>query len=144
RSPGQPCMSITAITRWGWPCRLQRSCHPERSGTSPPVTARLAATIGALRAHLEPRDLETFETAVRYQMYHAFGLFGAAWLMSRNTPYAAPAAWAFIVGIALFSGSLYLLAATGQRWLGAVTPVGGLAFISGWVLLALAANRLEG
>lgn len=124
------------------------------------MTARLAATIGALlgaagiilgafgahalRAHLEPRDLETFETAVRYQMYHAFGLFGAAWLMSRNTPYAAPAAWAFIVGIALFSGSLYLLAATGQRWLGAVTPVGGLAFISGWVLLALAANRLEG
>ena len=124
------------------------------------MTARLAATIGALlgatsvilgafgahalRAHLEPRDLETFETAVRYQMYHAIALFGAAWLLSRQTPYAAPAAWAFIAGVAIFSGSLYLLVATGQRWLGAVTPVGGLAFIAGWILLALAASKLDG
>jgi uncharacterized membrane protein YgdD (TMEM256/DUF423 family) len=124
------------------------------------VTAKLAATTGAilgalavilgafgahaLRSHLEPRDLETFETAVRYQMYHAFALFAAAWLLSRNASYAAPAAWAFIAGVAIFSGSLYLLVATGQRWLGAVTPVGGLALIAGWCLLALAASRLEG
>ncbi len=124
------------------------------------MTARLAATIGALlgalgvilgafgahalRAHLEPHDLETFETAVRYQMYHAVALFGAAWLLSRNAPYAAPAAWAFVAGVAIFSGSLYLLVATGQRWLGAVTPLGGLAFIAGWLLLALAASKLPG
>src|SRR4029077_11863262 len=76
----------------------------------------------ALRAHLEPRDLETFETAVRYQMYHAFALFAAAWLISRGTPQASTAAWAFIVGIVVFSGSLYLLVATGHRWLGAITP----------------------
>ena len=124
------------------------------------MTARLAATIGALlgalgvilgafgahalRAHLEPHDLETFETAVRYQMYHAVALFGAAWFLSRNAPYAAPAAWAFVAGVAIFSGSLYLLVATGQRWLGAVTPLGGLAFIAGWLLLALAASKLPG
>jgi uncharacterized membrane protein YgdD (TMEM256/DUF423 family) len=122
------------------------------------MNARLAATIGALcaalgialgafgahalRSHLEPRDLETFETAVRYQMYHAFALFGAAWLLSRDVPYAAAAAWAFVAGIVIFSGSLYLLVATGQRWLGAVTPLGGLSFIAGWILLALAANKL--
>jgi uncharacterized membrane protein YgdD (TMEM256/DUF423 family) len=122
------------------------------------MTARLAATIGALfgalavilgafgahalRSHLEPRDLETFETAVRYQMYHAFALFAAAWLLSRNAPHAAMAAWAFVAGVVVFSGSLYLLVATGQRWLGAVTPLGGLAFIVGWLLLALAAAKL--
>jgi len=122
------------------------------------LTARLAATIGAsfgalgvilgafgahaLRSHLEPRDLETFETAVRYQMYHALALFAAAWLLSRNAPYAGAAAWAFVGGVAIFSGSLYLLVATGQRWLGAVTPLGGLAFIAGWILLALAASKL--
>ena len=122
------------------------------------MNARLAATIGsvvgalavilgafgahALRSRLEPRDLETFETAVRYQMYHAVALFAAAWLLSRNVPYAAAAAWAFVAGIGIFSGSLYLLVATGQRWLGAVTPIGGLAFIAGWILLAFAANAL--
>jgi uncharacterized membrane protein YgdD (TMEM256/DUF423 family) len=124
------------------------------------VTAKLAATTGAilgalavilgafgahaLRSHLEPRDLEAFETAVRYQMYHVFALFAAAWLLSRNAPYSAPAAWAFIAGVTIFSGSLYLLVATGQRWLGAVTPLGGLAFIAGWCLLALAASKLQG
>jgi uncharacterized membrane protein YgdD (TMEM256/DUF423 family) len=122
------------------------------------MNARFAAMIGslfgglavvlgafgahALRSHLEPRDLETFETAVRYQMYHAFALFAAAWLMSRNAPHAATAAWTLIAGVAIFSGSLYVLVATGQRWLGAVTPIGGLALIAGWVLLALAASKL--
>jgi uncharacterized membrane protein YgdD (TMEM256/DUF423 family) len=124
------------------------------------MTSKLAGTIGALlgalavslgafgahalRSHLEARDLEIYETAVRYQMFHAFALFGAAWLLSRNLPYAAPAAWAFIAGIAIFCGSLYLMVATGQRWLGAVTPLGGLAFIVGWLLLALAARKLPG
>ena len=123
------------------------------------MTARLAATIGALfgalgvvfgafgahalRARLEPRDLEIFETAVRYQMYHAFALMAAAWLLSRNQPQAGYAAWSFVIGVAIFSGSLYLMVATGQRWLGAITPIGGVAMIAGWCLLALAASKLD-
>ena len=121
------------------------------------MTSKLAAAIGAclgasgvilgafgahaLRSRLEPRDLEAFETAVRYQMYHAFALLATAWLLSRNAPYASLAAWAFTVGVAVFSGSLYLLVVSGQRWLGAVTPLGGLAMIIGWLLLALAAIK---
>ena len=122
------------------------------------MTARLAATIGALtgalavilgafgahalRARLSPGDLEIYETGVRYQMYHAFALLAAAWLIARNAPRAGTAAWLFVAGIVVFSGSLYLLVATGQRWWGAVTPVGGLCLIAGWLLLALAAFRM--
>lgn len=121
------------------------------------MTSRLAATLGALlagvavalgafgahalRARLEPRDLEIFETAVRYQMYHGLALLAVAWLISRQAPGAGAAAWSFVVGVALFSGSLYLMVATGQRWLGAVTPLGGVAFLAGWLLLARAASR---
>ncbi|MEP6589885.1 MAG: DUF423 domain-containing protein [Gemmatimonadota bacterium] len=112
------------------------------------LSAALAVTLGAfgahaLRARLEPRDLETFETAVRYQMYHAFALIVAGWLMARGATGASTAAWAFAVGTLLFSGSLYLLVATNQRMLGAITPLGGVAFIAGWLLLAAAAWRLE-
>ncbi|MGH7593397.1 MAG: DUF423 domain-containing protein [Gemmatimonadales bacterium] len=96
----------------------------------------------ALRTHLGARDLEIFETAVRYQMYHAFALFSAAWLLSRNAAGASSAAWAFIIGVTIFSGSLYLLVATGQRWLGAVTPIGGVVMIAAWLLLMRAASRL--
>lgn len=122
------------------------------------MTARLAAMFGAvfalvavaagafgahaLRSRLEPRDLEIFETAVRYQMYHAFALFVAAALIVRGVPHAGNGAWAFIAGITLFSGSLYLMVFTGARWLGAVTPLGGVAFLAGWTLIALAARRL--
>jgi uncharacterized membrane protein YgdD (TMEM256/DUF423 family) len=121
--------------------------NPRLAATIGAVFGALAVILGAfgahaLRSHLDARDLETFETAVRYQMYHAFALFAAAWLISRTAPHAGAAAWAFVVGIVIFSGSLYLLVATGQRWLGAVTPIGGLAFIAGWVLLALAASKL--
>lgn len=121
------------------------------------MTARLAATLGALsaflgvalgafgahwlRTRLEPRDLEIFETGVRYQMYHAFALLAAAWLLSRGAAGAGAAASAFVAGTVIFCGSLYLLVATQQRWLGAVTPLGGLAFLAGWALLALAAWR---
>ena len=123
------------------------------------MTSRLAAIVGALfgatgvllgafgahalRSRLEPRDLEIFETAVRYQMYHAFALLAAAWLLSRNVPYAGTAAWAFIAGVAIFSGSLYLMVATGQRWLGAITPIGGVALIAGWCLLVFGATKLD-
>lgn len=122
------------------------------------MTARLAGLIGALlgavgvilgafgahalRSRLDPLDLEIFGTAVRYQMYHAFAMLAAAWLLSRNAPWAASAAWALLAGVIIFSGSLYFLVATGQRWLGAVTPIGGLAMIAGWLCLAAAAYRL--
>jgi uncharacterized membrane protein YgdD (TMEM256/DUF423 family) len=118
------------------------------AATAGALLGALAVVLGAFGAHalrsrLEPRDLEVFETAVRYQMYHAFALIAAAWLLSRNVPYAGTAAWAFIAGVAIFSGSLYLMVATGQRWLGAVTPIGGVAMIIGWCLLALAATKLD-
>lgn len=96
----------------------------------------------ALRARLEPRMLETFETATRYQMYHALALFAVAWVASR-----APSSlvnwsgWLFVAGTVLFSGSLYALVFTGVRALGAITPLGGVCFIAGWVCLALAASR---
>jgi uncharacterized membrane protein YgdD (TMEM256/DUF423 family) len=79
---------------------------------------------------------------VRYHFYHALGLFVVAWLAERHpSGLAQGAGWAFAFGIVVFSGSLYLLSATGTRWLGAITPIGGLAFLLGWVLLALASFR---
>jgi uncharacterized membrane protein YgdD (TMEM256/DUF423 family) len=118
------------------------------------VTARLAAIVaatlggigvalGAFGARLEPRALEIYETGVRYQMYHAFALLAVAWLLSRDVPAAAGAGWAFMVGVLLFSGSLYLMALTGWSWLGPVTPLGGVAFLVGWLLLAVAASKLQ-
>ena len=109
--------------------------------------AGLAVALGAfgahaLRARLSGRDLEIFETAVRYQMYHALALFVAAALLARGITQASGAAWAFTVGIVLFSGSLYTMVFTGARWLGALTPVGGVAFLAGWALVAIAARRL--
>ena len=85
-----------------------------------------------------------FETGARYHMYHALALFVAAWAFTRwpGGPVIA-AGWLFVAGTVLFSGSLYLLALTGQRWLGAITPLGGLAFIAGWAALAWAALRAE-
>lgn len=96
----------------------------------------------ALRTTLTPADLATFEIGVRYQMYHAFGLIAVAWASSQWDSPAVPAAgWAFVVGIVVFSGSLYALVLSGQRWLGAVTPLGGIALIAGWALLLWAALR---
>jgi uncharacterized membrane protein YgdD (TMEM256/DUF423 family) len=87
----------------------------------------------ALRARLTPEYLAVFETAARYQMYHAVGLLVTRW------PGALPvwAGWLFVAGTVLFSGSLYALALTGARWLGAITPLGGIAFLAGWLCLAL-------
>lgn len=96
----------------------------------------------ALRSQLEPRMLEVFETAARYQMYHALALFAAAWIgQQTEAPAAQLAGWAFVAGIVLFSGSLYAMAFTGIRGLGAITPVGGVAFLVGWAALAVAAIR---
>lgn len=91
----------------------------------------------ALRDHLSPADLATFETAVRYQMYHALALISVGLLAERGVTRGSMAGWLFLAGIVLFSGSLYLLTLCGLRWMGAVTPLGGVAFIAGWVALAL-------
>ena len=96
----------------------------------------------ALRARLEPRLLEVFETGARYQMYHAIAMLAAAWIVTRFPGSLANASgWLFLAGTLLFSGSLYAMAFTGIRALGAITPIGGVCFIAGWGCLALAAMR---
>jgi uncharacterized membrane protein YgdD (TMEM256/DUF423 family) len=96
----------------------------------------------ALRERLAPDLLAVFETAARYQMYHALALLAVAWATSRWPGSTAVwAGWLFAAGTLIFSGSLYALALTGIRWLGAVTPIGGLCLLAGWLCLALAARR---
>ncbi len=96
----------------------------------------------ALRARVEPRLLEVFETGARYQMYHAIAMLAAAWIVTRFPGSLANASgWLFLAGTVLFSGSLYAMTLTGIRALGAITPLGGVCFIAGWVCLALAAMR---
>jgi len=91
----------------------------------------------ALKARLSPELLGTFETGVRYQMYHGLGLLALAWAIGRwPERRLAPAAWLLLAGTVVFSGSLYLLVLTGARWLGAITPLGGVALIAGWSLIA--------
>jgi uncharacterized membrane protein YgdD (TMEM256/DUF423 family) len=97
----------------------------------------------ALRARLAPDLLAVFETAARYQMYHALALLAVAWVASRwPGPLPQWAGWLFVGGMVLFSGSLYALALSGVRWLGAITPLGGAAFLAGWICLALAARHV--
>jgi uncharacterized membrane protein YgdD (TMEM256/DUF423 family) len=111
--------------------------------------AMLAVMIGAFAAHglkqvLDAYSLGLFETAARYQMYHALALLIVA-VFSTIPPF--PTRWlklaaiAFTLGIVLFSGSLYLLALSGIKWLGAITPLGGGAFILGWLALIIAALK---
>ena len=103
-----------------------------------------AGAFGApgLKSHLSPETLSVFEVGVRYQMYHAFALMAAAWAQTRwPSSLVTTGGWLFIIGTVLFSGSLYLLSLGGVRWLGAVTPLGGLAFLAGWVCLAWAVWR---
>ena len=108
------------------------------------LSALVAVALGAFGAHglrgrLVPDMLMSFEIGVRYQMYHALGLLAVGLALSRwPSSAAALAGWLFIAGTVVFSGTLYLLAVSGQRWLGAVTPVGGVAFIAGWLALAWA------
>ena len=91
----------------------------------------------ALRARLSAELLQTFTTGATYQMYHALALLAVAWL-STQTPHPAVrvAGWLFIAGTVLFSGSLYALALSGVRALGAITPIGGVCFLGGWLALA--------
>jgi uncharacterized membrane protein YgdD (TMEM256/DUF423 family) len=107
--------------------------------------AFLGVGLGAFAAHglkavLDAPALATFETGVRYQMYHALALLAAAWAQSVWPGRLVVASgWLFMAGIVIFCGSLYALALGQVRWLGAVTPWGGLALIGGWFCLALAA-----
>ena len=108
------------------------------------VSAFVAVAAGAFGAHglksrLSAEMLDTFEVGARYQMYHALALLAVAWAQTRWPGGAATwAGWLFLAGTLLFSGSLYLLSLTGLRWLGAITPLGGLAFLAGWLCLAWA------
>jgi uncharacterized membrane protein YgdD (TMEM256/DUF423 family) len=112
------------------------------------IAGFLAVAFGAFGAHalrtrLPPDRLEVFETGVRYQMYHALALLFIALGLARVDGWVMRGAgWLFIAGIVLFSGSLYILALSGVRRLGAVTPIGGLAFLIGWAVLAYAAIAL--
>jgi uncharacterized membrane protein YgdD (TMEM256/DUF423 family) len=111
--------------------------------------ALLAVVLGAFAAHglkavLDAQQLVLFETASRYQMYHALALLCVG-VMSIHAQFSRRmlkfAALAFILGIILFSGSLYLLALSGIRWLGAITPLGGIAFLVGWLATIVAALK---
>ena len=106
------------------------------------LLAAIGVALGAFGAHtlktrIAPDLLAVFETGVRYQLVHALGLLALAWAISRwpdrrlTTP-----AWLLLVGTVIFSGSLVLLAVTGIRWFGAITPLGGVLLIAGWILTA--------
>ena len=114
------------------------------------VLGLLGVALGAFGAHglqgrLSPEDLEIFETGVRYQMYHSLALLLAANLSLKGANGTrALVGWAFSLGILVFSGSLYALVLTGERWLGAFTPIGGVAFLIGWGALAWTFLRNRG
>jgi uncharacterized membrane protein YgdD (TMEM256/DUF423 family) len=105
----------------------------------------LAVALGAFGAHglrsrLTPDMLAVFETGVRYHMYHALAIVLVALILGRMDGWLIrTAGWAFTIGLVLFPGSLYLLALTGVTVLGAITPLGGIAFLIGWACLAVAA-----
>lgn len=112
-----------------------------------PILAGIAVAAGAFAAHalksqLSENALTIFETGARYQMYHALGLLLAGILLllaPAGQTWITVAGFAFIIGIVLFSGSLYGLSLTGMKWLGPITPLGGVAFMVGWGCLAIAA-----
>lgn len=109
------------------------------------IAALLAVAVGAFGAHglkarIAPELMQVYKTGVEYHFYHALGmiLVGLAALHLPESAYLRRAGWAMLAGIALFSGSLYLLALTGLGWIGAITPAGGAAFIAAWALFATA------
>ena len=115
------------------------------------LSGMLAVALGAFGAHglrnrLDDYLMGVFETAVQYHFYHALALLavGVIALSQPQTVMLKSAGWLFFLGTLVFSGSLYLLALTGVKWLGAVTPLGGLAFIAGWACLAAVGWKLLG
>jgi uncharacterized membrane protein YgdD (TMEM256/DUF423 family) len=127
------------MTGWGW-VRVAA------------VLGFLGVGVGAFGAHGLKGRLDalgtaaTYQTGVQYHMYHALALLaiGVMWGPFQPSRSGTVAAWAFVVGVALFSGSLYVLAVSGIKWLGAVTPFGGVAFLVGWAALAVAAGSSAG
>ena len=112
------------------------------------VFAAIAVALGAFGAHglkdrLTQDMMDIYQTAVQYQFYHAFALILLGLMVAQRGEGAgsATAAWAFALGILFFSGSLYVLVLTGTKWLGAITPIGGVAFLVGWAMFAWAAFR---
>lgn len=110
----------------------------------------LAIAAGAFGAHglkkvLAPEQMNIYETAVHYHVYHALGLLvvGLLTLHFPSTPLLRWSGQLMLVGLVLFSGSLYALSLSGYRWLGAITPVGGIAFLAAWVLLAVAVAKAK-
>ncbi|MBW2489472.1 MAG: DUF423 domain-containing protein [Deltaproteobacteria bacterium] len=109
------------------------------------LSALVSVGAGAFGAHglkgrLDPEMLSIFEVGARYQMYHAFALIAAAWLQTKwPSKLLTIGGWMFVAGTILFSGSLYMLSMTDEKWLGMITPFGGLAFMAGWACLAWAA-----
>lgn len=103
----------------------------------------LAVVFGAFGAHalkgrLDEYAMGVFETAVQYHFYHSFAILavGIIALSQPETVMLKSSGWLFFLGLLIFSGSLYIVSLTGLRWLGAITPLGGLAFIGGWLCLA--------
>lgn len=120
------------------------------------ILGGLGVAAGAFGAHglrgqlasgrITERMLENFETAARYQMFHALALVAVGLIAGRigetvSRGAVSVAGWAFLVGTVIFSGTLYGIALGGPKWLGAITPIGGTAMIVGWVALAIAAGR---
>ncbi|CAG9620073.1 DUF423 domain-containing protein [Sutcliffiella rhizosphaerae] len=112
------------------------------------INAFLAVAFGAFGSHglegkVSERMIEIWKTGVTYQMFHTGGLFIVALLMDRfsSTGLLTTAGWAFFIGIIFFSGSLYILTLSGVKILGAITPIGGVAFLIGWVLIIIAAVK---
>jgi uncharacterized membrane protein YgdD (TMEM256/DUF423 family) len=113
------------------------------------LSAFIGVATGAFGAHvlksrISAEMLAVFEVGVRYQMYHAFALIATAWMHAKwPSAIVTTSGWCFLTGTLLFSGSLYLLSVSGIKWLGAITPFGGLAFLAGWACLAWAAWRAK-
>jgi uncharacterized membrane protein YgdD (TMEM256/DUF423 family) len=112
------------------------------------ANAALVVMLGAFGAHglkarLAPELMAVYQTAVQYHMFHALGLIAVAWALSQwpESALLKWSGWTMFAGIILFSGSLYVLSATGLRALGAITPLGGLAFIAAWILFVAAIAR---
>lgn len=112
------------------------------------INAVVAVALGAFGAHalkdrLSADMLAIFETGVQYHFYHALGLLAVGLIATHlpNSSLVKWSGWLMAFGILVFSGSLYVLAATGIKWLGAITPIGGTAFIAAWVILAIAVLR---
>ena len=112
------------------------------------VLGALSVALGAFGAHalrgrIEEGLLANYQTGVTYMFFHALALFVVVMALTRwpQSNLSSIAGWLFVAGIVFFSGSLFLMAFTGARWLGAITPIGGVAFIAGWVLLAWTAWR---